>query len=217
LWDLEKSAEQAFEHIFDKFNLGERGVPSGKAYHEAYTIHNNILWEKYRKAEITKEVLRGLRFNLTNNDFGIVDNGLGDKIGDEYIRISPLIVNLFPYSIEILKYLAPNYKLHIITNGFEEVQTVKLRESRMRNYFTQIITSEEAGVKKPNPAIFKFAFHKSGAKAEESIMIGDDYEVDILGAKDVGMKQIFFDPFNLQPDAECSYRINNLKEIEEIL
>lgn len=217
LWDFEKSAEEAFEQIFETYNLASSNIPSGKAFHDAYTVHNNHLWDMYRKGEIKKEVLRGLRFSLTLNDFGIDDVELGEKIGDEYIRISPLIVNLFPYAIEILEYLAPNYKLHIITNGFAEVQTVKLRESKMRKYFDHIITSEEAGVKKPNPRIFKFAFDKSGALPENSIMIGDDYEVDIIGAADVKMKQIFFDPYNLQPDVECSYRVKNLKEIEGVL
>lgn len=217
LWDFEKSAEEAFEQIFLTYDLGSKNVPSGKAFHVAYTVHNNKLWDQYRKGEIKKEVLRGLRFKLTLNDFGIKDNELGEKIGDEYIRISPLIVNLFPYTIEILEYLAPKYKMHIITNGFAEVQAVKLRESGMKKYFDQVITSEEAGVKKPNPQIFKFAFDKSGALPEESIMVGDDYEVDIIGAQDVGMQQIFFDPYNLQLDVECSYRINNLEEIEGVL
>lgn len=217
LWDFEKSAEQAFEKIFEKHKLGDFGVPSGTAFHDTYTIHNERLWDQYRKGEIKKEVLRGLRFNLTLKDFGIVNNDLGEAIGDDYVKISPLLVNLFPYAIEILEYLKENYTLHIITNGFAEVQAVKLRESKMKKYFDQIITSEEAGVKKPDPNIFTFAFDKSGAKPEESIMIGDDYEVDIVGAQNMNMEQIFFDPYNLQPHASCSYRITNLEEIKGIL
>lgn len=217
LWDFEKSAEQAFDLIFEKYSLGDQGVTSGKAFHDAYTIHNDKLWELYRKGEIEKEILRGLRFKLTINDFGIDDQELGEKIGDEYVRISPLLVNLFPFAIEILEYLSPKYTMHVITNGFAEVQTIKLRESDMRKYFNQIITSEEAGVKKPDPRIFELAFEKSGAKVEQSIMIGDDYEVDILGAMNMGMKQIFFDPYQLQPMADCSYRVASLQEIMEIL
>jgi putative hydrolase of the HAD superfamily len=217
LWDFEKSAKQTFEEIYNHYNLYEKGVPSIKDYHDAYTIHNNILWDLYRKGEIKKEVLSSLRFNLTLQDFGITDEALGLKIGKDYTRISPLKVNLFPYSIEILEYLYPLYSLHIITNGFSEVQSVKLKTSGLDKYFLKIITSEEAGVKKPHPDIFKFAFEKAGALPEESIMIGDDYEVDIIGAKQVNMKQIFFDYEKKYNKDGGTYYINHLKEIEGIL
>ena len=217
LWDFEKSAKQTFEEIYDHYKLYNKGIPSVKEFHIAYTIHNNRLWDQYRKNEIKKEVLRSLRFKLTLKDFDIIDDALSEEIGDDYIRISPLKVNLFPYAIEILDYLFTLYKLHIITNGFSEVQTTKLRTSGMNKYFTKIITSEEAGVKKPHPDIFKFAFEKTGASPAESIMIGDDYEVDIIGAKEVRMAQIFVDHENKYKKDGSTYYINNLKEIEEIL
>lgn len=217
LWDFEKSAEQAFDKIFVIHKLSEKGVPSAIDFHNAYTIHNDILWDQYRKGEIEKDVLRGLRFKLTNNDFGIQDDLLGEQIGNDYVRLSPLLVNLFPYAIEVLEYLYPKYKLHIITNGFSEVQAVKLRESGMDRFFDQVITSEEAGVKKPHPDIFNFAFDKSDALPSNSIMIGDDYEVDILGAKEMGMSQIFFDPFYKQQLSESTFHIASLKEIMDIL
>ena len=217
LWDFEKSAEQAFDKIFVIHKLSEKGVPSAKDFHNAYTIHNDILWDQYRKGKIEKDVLRGLRFKLTNNDFGIQDDLLGEQIGNDYVKLSPLLVNLFPYAIEVLEYLYPMYKLHIITNGFSEVQAVKLRESGMDKFFDQVITSEDAGVKKPHPDIFNYAFDKSRAKADNSIMIGDDYEVDILGAKDMGLSQIFFDPFDKQQLSESTFHISSLKEIIDIL
>jgi len=217
LWDFEKSAEQTFIEIYESNNLFEKGIPSVKEFVAAYTIHNNKLWDQYRKGEIKKEVLRSLRFSLTLKDFGIVDEELGEKIGDDYVRISPLKVNLFPYSIEILKYLFPKYSMHIITNGFSEVQETKLKLSGMDKYFIEVITSEEAGVKKPHPDIFKFSFEKAGALAHESIMIGDDYEVDIIGAKEVSMKQIFFDPGKKFGNNGSTFHISCLKEIEEIL
>ncbi|MBC8553990.1 MAG: noncanonical pyrimidine nucleotidase, YjjG family [Candidatus Brocadiales bacterium] len=217
LWDFEKSAEQAFDEIFDKYKLVEKGISSAKDFHNVYTIHNNRLWDQYRLGRIKKEVLRGLRFNLTLEDFDILDDKLGEDIGNDYVHISPLKVNLFPYSLEILAYLFPKYKMHIITNGFSEVQETKLKVSGMGKYFTEVITSEEAGVKKPDPLIFQFAFNKTGARPYNSIMIGDDYEVDIIGARDVNMKQIFFDPENKFGKNGSTYYINCLKEIEGIL
>ncbi len=218
LWDFEKSALQAFEKIYDKFNLKKLGVTDVEAFHEAYTVHNDRLWDKYRKGQITKDVLRGKRFALTLKDFGIIDIKLGELIGDEYVRISPLIVNLFPNSEEVIEYLAPKYNLHIITNGFSEVQFIKLKSAGLDKYFDKVITSEEAGAKKPDPIIFDYALEKAGAEAKNSVMIGDDYEVDIMGARDVGIDQIFFDPEdNHQENGKCTYHINDLKEIIGIL
>ncbi len=217
LWDFEKSAQQTFEEIFDIHELFLKGIPSVERFHEVYTIHNDKLWDQYRKGEIKKEVLRGLRFRLTLNDFNIFDIDLGEKIGDDYVRISPIKVNLFPYSIEILEYLFPKYNLHIITNGFSEVQEIKMKTSGLDKYFKEVITSEDAGFKKPDRRIFDFAFKKSGALPHNSIMIGDDYEVDIVGAENVNMKQIFFDPYGNSKKGLSTYHINNLKEIEGIL
>ena len=218
LWDFESSANEAFRRIYHNFGLERRGVESHEKFHEVYTVHNNRLWDSYRKGEITKEELRGRRFNETLYSFNIIDQQLGERIGDEYVRISPLIVRLFPYAIDILEYLkSKDYSLHVITNGFEEVQTVKLRESEMRRYFEHVVTSEEAGVKKPDPVIFKYAFDKTGAIPSESIMIGDDYEVDIEGARNMGMKTILFDPESIHELPDCDYHIRGLKEIEEIL
>ncbi len=217
LWDFEKSAKETFEEIFIKHNLASKGVTSPKVFHDAYTVHNDRLWELYRKGEIKKEMLRGLRFKLTISDFGIDDEDLGEKIGNDYVRLSPLKVNLFPHAIEVLDYLKPKYIMHIITNGFSEVQAIKLKESGMDRYFTEVITSEAAGTKKPNPEIFNYAFNKSGALPNNSIMIGDDYDVDIVGANQVGMKQIFFDPYAKRKEAHSTYHINSLKEIVNIL
>lgn len=218
LWDFEKSAKEAFERIFDDFDLKKLGVPDAETFHKVYTVHNDRLWDKYRKGEITKDILRGKRFALTLKDFGIIDIKLSEKLGDEYIRISPLIVNLFPNSEEVVEYLSPNYNLHIITNGFNEVQAVKMSSSGLDKYFDKVITSEDAGAKKPDPIIFNYALEQTGANVENSIMIGDDYEVDILGAKKIGMDQIFFDPCdNVKNNGHCSFHIHNLKEIMEIL
>ena len=217
LWDFDKSADQTFEEIFETHKLYNKGVPSFTAFHEAYTIHNDNLWDQYRKGEIKKEILRGLRFILTLNDFGIYDNDLGEKLGDDYVRLSPLKVNLFPYSIEILEYLLPKSSLHIETNGVSEVRAIELQTSGMYKYFDKVITSEEAGFKKPDVRIFNFAFEKSGALPQNSIMIGDDYEVDIVGAKGVNMQQIFFDPKKKFPENGSTFYIVSLQEIEGIL
>ena len=137
---------------------------------------------------ILQKDLRRERFRRTLADFGINDFNLSEKIGEDYIKICPRKNKLYPFAIEILDYLKKKYSLHIITNGFDKTQHTKLNHSNLRHYFNQIITSEKTGVKKPNPAIFAHALKLAKSTKEESIYIGDDLVVDILGCQDFGMK-----------------------------
>ena len=217
LWDFDSSARIAFGEIFLNHKLKDKGIESVDSFQRAYTIHNDELWSLYREGKIKKEVLRGLRFRLTLSDFGIVDADLAERIGHEYISISPMRVALFPNTFYILDYLRQKYPLHIITNGFSEVQFVKMKSSGLDKYFDKMITSEEVGHKKPDKRVFDFAFEKTGAKPESSIMIGDNPEVDIKGAREVGMDQVLFDPKHQFSKNGSSYYINDLKEIEGFL
>ncbi len=217
LWDFETSSIEAFYKIYNHFGLERKGVESTEAFIKHYKYHNDILWNQYREGKLAKEVLRGLRFEYTLQEFGIKDKELAQKIGDYYVEISPLLVHLFPHAHEILAYLYPKYHLHVITNGFSEVQFTKLKSAELEKYFNEVITSEEAGVKKPDPQIFSFAFDRTKALAEESLMIGDDVEVDILGAKQMNMDQVLFDPEKKTPQNGATYYINDLLELKEFL
>jgi putative hydrolase of the HAD superfamily len=217
LWDFDKSAAQIFEEIFKKYNLSDLGIPSVEIFVETYKKHNDVLWAMYRDGEIIKEVLSVKRWFLTLEGFNIVDGDIAAKIAEDYIRLSPLKINLFPYTIEILEYLKAKYQLHLITNGFEEVQTVKLRSGDLRKYFQEVITSEMAGYKKPDARIFQFALDNTGANIDESIMIGDDLRVDILGAKAMSIDQVYVNYESNPHEESITFEINNLKELENIL
>jgi len=217
LWDFDRSALLAFKEIFEKYSLQKMGIISVEEFLKVYNHHNEGLWKKYREGDITKEKLRGLRFHLTLKDFGIEDYELAESIGHDYITISPLIVSLFPNAIKILEYLKPNYDIFLITNGFSEVQSTKLKVSELGNYFQVVITSEEAGYKKPDRRIFDFALDRTGAKPASSLMIGDDPEVDILGARNIGMDQVLFDPSKKYLQNGSTFYINNLIELKEFL
>jgi putative hydrolase of the HAD superfamily len=171
----------------------------------------------YRDNKISKSLLRSERFGLTLNEFSVDDNDLAVKIGDEYIKKCPLQTTLFPYAVEILNYLKTKYKLHIITNGFDEVQHIKLKASGLTHFFSEIVTSEKVDVKKPDPKIFNYALTKAKTTSVKSIMIGDDLPVDILGAKQVGMSQIYFNPDKKNHNEKIDYEISSLDQIKEIL
>jgi len=217
LWDFDKSAEETFLEMYTLNKLQDKGINSFEEFRSVYKKHNDHLWSLYRKGAIEKEVLSVHRFELTLAEFGIQDDELAAKLAIEYISLSPLKNNLFPYTHEILQYLQPKYELHLITNGFEEVQQVKVDASDLRKYFKNLITSEEAGHKKPDPGIFDYAFDKAGTNAGESIMIGDDLKVDILGAKAMGMDQVYVNFTNYEHCQDITHEIDSLEKIKEIL
>jgi putative hydrolase of the HAD superfamily len=216
IWDFNASADATFTMMYHKYDLSGKGVPSLKAYRERYEKHNDLLWSYYRKGEILKEVLNVKRFELSLADFGINDKNIAQGMADDYVRVNPEKAFLFPGAIEALEYLAPKYPLHLITNGFQEVQEQKFRIARLDRYFKTVTTSEEAGIKKPEPGIFHFAFDKAHATAAESIIIGDDLPIDIIGGRDVGMDQVYFNPKGIPHKEEITFEIKCLTELKDI-
>ena len=217
LWDFDAAAEVAFERIYEKYDLKSRGIPSAHEFHEVYHPLNERLWELYRADKITKEVLNRTRFEQPLAHYGIHDTALADHLSEDYVYWSPRIVRLVSGTMELLEYLKPKYHLHLITNGFQEVQHTKMSGSGLEPYFETLTVSEEVGVKKPNPEIFLYALNKAHATAEESLMIGDEMAVDIDGARAAGMDQIFFNPSGQKVEGERTFEVNSLVEIIRIL
>lgn len=217
LWDFDAAAEVAFERIYEKYELKKLGIPSAHDFHEVYHPLNERLWELYRADKITKDDLNRSRFLKPLEHYGIHDIELADHLSTDYVYYSPRIVRLVPHTMELLDYLKPKYHLHLITNGFQEVQHTKLGGSGLEPYFETLTVSEEVGVKKPNPEIFLFALKKAGATAQESLMIGDEMAVDIDGARAAGIDQIFFNPSGTDTLGERTFEVRTLLEIREIL
>lgn len=213
LWDFETNSDIAFETIFknNKVNIDL------KKFLNYYRGINANYWKLYRDEKITKEELRLGRLKDTfikiNQN---VDLHLLERLAVDYIKVLPNNNQLFEGAHEILEHLSVNYKLHIITNGFNEVQYEKIKNSGLTKYFDKIITSEAAGVKKPNPVIFEYALTLTKAISAESVMIGDNWEADIMGAKDAGFDVIFCN-FNAQPVSENIKSVTNLIEIKYYL
>lgn len=216
LWDFDAAAEVAFERIYEKYDLKALGIPSAHEFHEVYHPLNEQLWVKYRANAITKDELNRTRFLKPLEHYGIHDIELADRLSEDYVYWSPRIVRLVPGTMELLDYLKPKYHLHLITNGFQEVQHTKLNGSGMAPYFETLTVSEEVGVKKPNPEIFQYALQKAGAQAGESLMIGDEMAVDIDGARAVGMDTLLFNPKGEPVEGERTYEVRDLRDIKTI-
>lgn len=216
LWHFDENSKKVLNDIYHHFKLF-KGISSVGKFIEKYEAVNELLWELYRDDKITKDELRWKRFGDTLIHFNIQNDIMANEIADYYVYHSPRQTLLFPEAKNVLDYLVGKYKLHIITNGFEEVQYIKLKESGLTKYFDVIILSEKVGVKKPHPYIFKKAFKDTGANPKNSIMIGDDLYADIYGAQRVKMDAIYFNFNKLEHDKYVQQEINCLTELYELL
>ena len=216
LWDFETNSHETLLEICGKYDLKNLGILNYIQFIKEYKIINEKLWTLYRLDKISQKDLRRERFQQTLALYNIKDSDLSEKIGEDYIEICPRKTKLYPYTFEVLDYLKSKYQLHIITNGFHKTQHIKLDHARLKPYFQQIITSEQVGVKKPNPKIFKHALLQAKAIEIESVYIGDDLEVDILGCQNYGIDGIYFNPEQIAHPENPKYEISCLSELKEL-
>jgi len=213
LWDFDKNSVLAFDKIF-KINHPTIDI---NEFVEIYAPINQACWKLYQVDKITHEELRYQRLKQTFDvlNYNISDEEI-DQISVDYIEFLPDNNLLFDGAKELLEYLFPKYNLHIITNGFAEVQTQKLKNSGIDSYFKTITNSEKAGVKKPHRNIFEFALSLAKTNKENSIMIGDCIEADVQGAINFGMRAILFDEKNTNTSNDIE-KINHLLELKKII
>ncbi len=216
LWDFETNSRKALSQIYIDFKLAEHGLIL-ENFVEEYQRINESYWKFYRMGSISKRDLRRLRFTKTLEHFGIRDGVLGEKLDRAYLEVSPYQTVLLPETKSTLDYLAGKYKLHIITNGFEEVQHIKLSKSGIQPYFDIIVTSEKAMARKPDSLVFNLAMQLANTRAMDSIMVGDDLQADIEGARRVFMDQVYFNPNGLEHDDNPTFEIKELSELKLII
>lgn len=213
LWDFDRNSRTAFHRVFQKHKVG---VPVSE-FIEVYEPINLRYWKLFRDEQVSKQELRRGRLI---DAFAALKRSLPlteiDALAVSYIEELPVDNHLFEGTIEVLEYLRPNYRLHIITNGFREVQHIKLKNSGISSYFQTVTTSEEVGVKKPNVLVFQNALRKAGTQPHSSLMIGDSFEADIQGAERAGMHTLFY---NLRKEtvSETYRHIAHLLEIKNYL
>ena len=217
IWDFDTNSREALKDIYQGLSLAEAGVYDFDLFHQRYLVHNERLWERYRKGQIKVDELRLKRMSLSLLEFKNGDEALAHKMGIEFLEILPTKKTLFPDTLEVLNYLTEKkYRLHLITNGFEITQHQKLKTAGIDIYFREVITSEGSNSLKPHPEIFEYALLKTGAVKKESIMIGDTPEVDILGARVAGIDQVYVNHTGSKEPVDATYIIYSLKELMEI-
>lgn len=194
LWDFETNSAAAMRELYEQFKLTELGIKDFDTWHERYKYYNDSYWIDYRDGKIEKELLRWIRFYKSFEQYGIQDEGLSKRFAEAYVALSPTKEVLIEGVMEVLDVFHGKYPLHIITNGFQEVQHIKLTSSKILKYFSTIINSESVGFKKPSKEIYDYACRITNSQAHENIMIGDDLTADIHGALDAGWDAIWFNP-----------------------
>lgn len=210
LWDFDKNSALTFEKIF---KLNKLDIPFSE-FIKHYEPINLAYWRLYRHNKIDKESLRYKRLKDSFDAINVeVEDAIINKLSEDYITYLSTFNHLFPNTISVLDYLAKNYTLHIITNGFHEVQEKKMRNANIFKYFKTVTDSEMVGVKKPNPEIFEFALQQANASKDESVMIGDSLEADVFGAINSGIQAIWYNYRDL-PSEEKVTQVKTLTELK---
>ncbi|MBK7691098.1 MAG: noncanonical pyrimidine nucleotidase, YjjG family [Bacteroidetes bacterium] len=218
LWDFETNSVSTLSDLHKESQLDEKGIPSFDDFNAVYHSINDRLWEEFRKGLLSREDLRWKRMWQTLLHYGIYDVPLAKEMSEKYLEILPTKNSVFPYTVEVLQYCKDKkYEMHLITNGFELTQNQKLKNANLDVFFDKMITSEQAMSMKPHAGIFEYAFNQTGATCHNSLMIGDALEIDIAGAMNVGMSQIFFNPKKIPHNHQPTYEIHCLSEIKTIL
>lgn len=217
IYDFSGASKESFRETYDLLHY-DRFFDSFEHYLSIYEPYNLELWRIYGEGKITKEELNRRRYSHPLESVGVFDQQLAATFCREALSRIPTKNKVMPGAIELLEYLRPRYRMFILSNGFTELQSRKMRTAGLDIYFNALILSEEIGVNKPNPELYEYALKKSNSKLEESIMIGDMFDTDIVGAANVGMEQIYYNPKGKQGHSfKPTYEVAHLLEIKDIL
>lgn len=221
LWDYDTNASETLFELYDKYDLDKLGVEGAVKFRDIFFRENNKLWAEMDAGRIDKFYLRNNRFRIVltkaQADMSAVTESFLKEINHFFLTVCSKKTQVIKGAFELLDYCRGKYDLHIITNGFEEVQATKLAHSGLDVYFGQVITSERAGHKKPNPGIYHYALKHTQAQLDYSLMIGDNLQTDIKGARDFGMDQVYFNPMGQKHDEKVTREISELTELMELL
>ena len=217
LWDIHRNGKECLEEIYLDYGY-DKFYPTFDDYYNVYMPSNHHLWNLYRQGEIKKDELIVERFLVPVRKFGIDSPVYAKNLSDDFLERTTKKTRLIEGTIDLLDYLQPKYRMHILSNGFREVQFKKIENSGLRPYFDKIILSEDAGANKPHPDIFTYALKNTNSRRVETVMIGDSWDADIVGAQKSRIAQIWFNPTDVPSDGfEPTYTVKTLQEIKEIL
>lgn len=217
LWDFEKNATEALSELYGTYQLTQVGSFSVEEFCQTFHKVNYDLWERHERGEYDQTRLRADRFKLIFTELGVAEVHMPLNIKEAYLKLCPSKPHVFPFAHDMLTYLKSKYQLHILTNGFSDVQHIKLKSASLHEYFTHVITSNGADLRKPNAAIFEHALQLIGTQASDCLMVGDNLLTDIAGAQNANIDCVYFNPKKTPHKASSTYEIHCLSDLKGIL
>jgi putative hydrolase of the HAD superfamily len=217
LWDYDRNVRESLSELFQIYSLQDVGIPTFEQFFNSFHEVNFQLWDDYNLGKIDKQGLRRERFPRIFYHAGGDPNAIPAPFEEDFMHRTSSKPHLFPHSKEILDYLRKSYRVHLITNGFDESQAKKMRSSGLTDYFELVVTSETTGYKKPDPRIFHYALEQLNTVPSACLMIGDNPNSDILGAQRADIDQVYFNPEGKASPIQATYEIRHLQELEQLL
>ena len=217
VYDFSAASRESFLETYELLHY-ERYFDSFEHYMSLYEPYNLELWRIYGEGKITKDELNRRRYSHPLEAVGVNDPQLAATFCRNALGLIPTKGPLEPGTIELLEYLRPKYNLYILSNGFKELQSHKMQTAGIDKYFDALILSEDIGVNKPDKRLYEHAMQRTASKPEESLMIGDMFDTDIVGAANFGIDSIYYNPKGKTGHPFTpTYEVRHLLEIKEIL
>ena len=184
LWDFDANAREALKVLFERHQIQFHTGVQVDQFISLYEDVNHAYWKRYEKGEVSKEILRTARFTDTFELIGLQPALQPNNAWQEYLDICPRMPILTPFALEALSKLSQKFRIGILTNGFEETQSIKLNESGIGKYVDYVQSSERVGEAKPNYRFFDLALTAVNVQKDNCLYIGDNLETDVLGGID---------------------------------
>ncbi len=216
LWDFDANAEETLRELYQIYQVRYLSHRSEQDFLDIYVRNNEEMWKLYRQNKITKDVLRSKRFVDTFREMEVDEDKIPHNIWEKYLEICPTKTILIDGARDLLDYLAGKYELHLITNGFAEVQRRKLNHSDLGKYFNSLTISEEVGKQKPHPLVFETALKNAGSSEKSSHYVGDNLEADVKGAINSGWKAYWYTKDDSAFSHDACTPINHLSELKDL-
>ncbi len=218
LWDFERNSRECLVEIHEAFGLITHGVNTAEEFIEAFLPVNYSLWNLLDTGVISHQELRQRRFGEALAKLNVnIPAEKSLEMNAFFLQSLPSKTHLIEGGKEVLEYLHDKYALHIISNGFHEVQLRKMKSSGIHDYFREIVTNETANARKPDKAIFDYALRAAGAHTSNSVMIGDNFDADIAGSLNAGLPCIYYNPGPIPGTGDGHREIKSLSELINLL
>lgn len=217
LWDYDTNSREVLGELYEHYQLQSKGVERFEDFVTEFNKVNTSLWALYDRGLVDSSVIRQERFKQILGAFNAYEVKLSEELSENYLFGCPKKCNLIPDAIDILEYLRGRYTLAVVTNGFEEIQHMKLTSGNLTHYFDHVVTSQKAGYKKPAKEIFEYALSLNGVECHEAVMIGDNPVTDIGGARNACIDAVLFNPAQIDYQVDVHYEIKALNELRQIL